>query len=125
MTLGKYYRPTWTLVISVMLVASGLGLLLVSPSITAAALICYGAGIGIASIARGTLPLAIFGAERYPIWIGRLARPTLVAGAVSPALAAVLLERAGPTITLFVLEGLALVNVSVALILLWFQKRQH
>jgi predicted MFS family arabinose efflux permease len=124
MALGKYYRPIWTLVISVMLVASGLGLLLVSPSITAAALICYGAGIGIASIARGTLPLAIFGAERYPIWMGRLASPTLIAGAVSPALAAVLLERDGPTITLSVLEGLAFVNVSVALILLWLQKRE-
>ncbi len=124
MALGKYYRPIWTLVISVMLVASGLGLLLVSPSITAAALICYGAGIGIASIARGTLPLAIFGAERYPIWMGRLASPTLIAGAVSPAIAAVLLERDGPTITLSVLEGLAFVNVSVALILLWLQKRE-
>src|SRR3954447_23799602 len=124
MALGKYYRPIWTLVTSVMLVASGLGLLLVSPSITAAALICYGAGIGIASIARGTLPLAIFGGERYPIWMGRLASPTLIAGAVSPALAAVLLERDGPTITLSVLEGLAFVNVSVALILLWLQKRE-
>ena len=123
MALGKYYRPIWTLVISVLLVASGLGLLLVSPSVTAAALICYGAGVGIASIARGTLPLAIFGAERYPIWMGRLASPTLIAGAVAPALAAVLLEQAGPTITLLVLEGLALVNVSVALMLLWLQKQ--
>jgi MFS family permease len=123
MALGKYYRPIWTLVISVLLVASGLGLLLASPHITAAALICYGAGVGIASIARGTLPLAIFGPERYPIWMGRLASPTLIAGAVAPALAAVLLEQAGPTITLLVLEGLALVNVSVALVLLWLQKQ--
>ena len=124
MALGKHYRPIWTLAISVLLVASGLGLLIISPSITVAALIFYGAGIGIASIARGTLPLAIFGAERYPIWVGRLAAPTLIAGAVSPALAAVLLERAGPTITLYMLEGLALVNVSVALVLFLFHGRE-
>ena len=119
MALGKHYHPVWTLVVSVVLVASGLGLLMISPSITAAALICYGAGAGIASIARGTLPLAIFGAAEYPIWIGRLAAPTLIAGAISPALAALLLDQAGAMVTLYVLEGFALVNVCVALLLLW------
>ena len=90
-----------------MLVASGLGLLVVAPPLTAAALICYGAGAGIASIiARGTLPLALFGADQYPIWLGRLAGPTLIAGAVSPALAAILLDRAGSMVTLQTLAAL-------------------
>ena len=31
----------------------------------AVALVLYGAGIGIESIARGTLPLALFGAKGY------------------------------------------------------------
>lgn len=117
MALGKRFHPIWTLIVSVLLVAGGLGLLATGAAPIAAALVCYGAGAGIASIARGTLPLVIFGADRYAIWMGRLAAPTLIAGAVSPALAAVLLDRAGPTVTLYVLSGLAIANVAVALAL--------
>jgi hypothetical protein len=72
-----------------------------------------------ASIARGTLPLAIFGPERYPIWVGRLAGPTLVAGAVSPAL-----DKAGASVTLYVLEGFALVNIGIELVL-WLATTRH
>lgn len=122
MALGKRFHPVWTLITSVLLVASGLGLLATSAAPVSAALICYGAGAGIASIARGTLPLVLFGADRYAIWMGRLAAPTLIAGAVSPALAAILLDRTGPTLTLYVLAGLALVNVIVALALLLFRE---
>ncbi|HEX2134669.1 MAG TPA: MFS transporter [Microvirga sp.] len=123
MVLGKHYHPVWTLLASVVLVAVGLGLLISSTSLTAVALVCYGSGAGVASIARGTLPLVIFGPDQYPLWVGRLAGPTLIAGAVSPALAAVLLDRAGAMITLYVLEGLALVNVIVAVLLYYAQGR--
>ena len=123
MVLGKHYHPIWTLLISVVLVATGVGLLISSISTTAVALVCYGSGAGVASIARGTLPLAIFGPDQYPVWVGRLAGPTLIAGAVSPALAAVLLDRAGAMITLYVLEGFALVNVSVAALLYYVYRR--
>jgi predicted MFS family arabinose efflux permease len=122
MVLGRHYHPIWTLVRSVVLVASGLGLLVVAPPLTAAALICYGAGTGIASIARGTLPLALFGADQYPTWLGRLAGPTLIAGAISPALAAILLDRAGSMVTLQTLAVLALVNIGVALLLCGFEE---
>jgi len=118
MILGKHYRPIYTLLISVVLVAVGVGLLAGSASILAPALIAYGAGIGIASIARGTLPLAVFGPERYAVWVGRLAGPALIAGAVSPTLAAALLDLAGTSATLYVLAVLALVNIGIAL-LLW------
>jgi len=96
--------------------------LVVAPPLTAAALICYGAGTGIASIARGTLPLALFGADQYPTWLGRLAGPTLIAGAISPALAAILLDRAGSMVTLQTLAVLALVNIGVALLLCGFEE---
>jgi hypothetical protein len=87
-----------------------------------AGLLAYGAGIGIASIARGSLPLAIFGSERYPIWVGRLAAPALISGAVAPVMAAVLLDRAGPAITLYVLLCFAVANIGVAL-MLWLLHR--
>ena len=119
MMFGKRYRPIHTLLISVVLVAAGIGLLASGAAMLALALVAYGAGVGIASIARGTLPLAVFGAERYAVWVGRLAAPALIAGAVSPTLAAGLLDLAGTTITLYVLEALALVNIGVA-VLLWY-----
>ena len=55
----------------------------------------YGAGNGICSIARGTVPLALFGAERYAPLLGRLARPGLVAQALAPPLGAYVLAHDG------------------------------
>src|SRR5262252_5432296 len=40
--------------------------------VVAPALALYGAGNGIGAVARGTVPLALFGAERYPVLMGRL-----------------------------------------------------
>ena len=122
MLFGNHYRPIHTLLMSVVLVAIGVGLLAAGISLIAAALVAYGAGVGISSIARGTLPLAIFGPERYAIWVGRLAAPALIAGAVSPALGALLLDHAGLAQTLYVLEALAVANVAVA-VLLWAAQR--
>jgi predicted MFS family arabinose efflux permease len=123
MILGKRYRSIHTLLISVVLVAAGLALLAAGQATVAAGLVAYGAGIGIASIARGTLPLSIFGPENYAIWVGRLAGPALVAGAVAPVLGAFLLDGAGPSITLYVLVGLALANIGIALVLWLVQGR--
>jgi hypothetical protein len=47
------------------------------------ALILYGAGNGLMSIARGSLPLAVFGPERYAVVMGTLARPALLAQAAA------------------------------------------
>ena len=83
----------------------------------AAALVVYGAGVGIESIARGTLPLALFGAGGYAVLMGRLAMPSLIAQAVSPSLGAVLMERFGSSPTLAVLCAAAMVNAMVAIAL--------
>ena len=83
MLIGRYHHPIWTLVASTVLVAAGLGLLWAGLPIMAVALALYGAGIGIESIARGTLPLALFGATGYATVIGRLAMPSLLAQAAS------------------------------------------
>ena len=65
-------------------------------------LVFYGAGIGIKSIARGTVPLALFGPERYPQMMGKLALPSLLAQALAPFAAAILIERGGPGVTLLI-----------------------
>jgi MFS family permease len=124
MLFGRHYRPIHTLLIAVVLVAAGVGLLAADIPMLALALVAYGAGVGIASIARGTLPLAVFGPERYAVWIGRLAGPALLAGAVAPTLAAGLLDLAGPAVMLYVLEAFALMNIGVVL-LLWSSVRRQ
>ena len=123
MLFGKHYRPIHTLLMSVVLVAIGVGLLAAGISLISVALVAYGAGVGISSIARGTLPLAIFGAKRYAIWVGRLAGPALLAGALSPTIAALLLDQAGVDLTVVVLAALAILNI-VAALLLWSVQRR-
>ena len=79
----------------------------------------YGAGIGLESIARGTLPLALFGPSGYAKLMGRLAMPSLIAQAAAPSVGALLLEHAGAHGVLAALSGLALINVALACGLGW------
>jgi hypothetical protein len=87
----------------------------------AVALIAYGAGNGIWSIARGTLPLTLFGPQGYAVLMGRLAMPSLIAQALAPSAGAVLLQRYGQA-TLAALAGLALLNL-VGVAALWVLAR--
>ena len=104
-------HPIWSLLASTILVAIGLGMLVGAPGIAGAGLVLYGAGSGIRSIARGTVPLALFGREGYAVLMGKLAMPALLAQAAAPFLGAVLLEQVGTTATLAVLCSGAVVNI--------------
>jgi hypothetical protein len=110
---GRHYHPIWTMVASCALMAIGLLLLLVDLPIVALAILLYGSGYGIMWIARGTLPLALFGPQRYARLIGRLALPALVAQALAPSAGAVLLEHTSPAFTIAVLAVCAIVNVAL------------
>ena len=77
----------------------------------ALALILYGAGNGVFSIAKGTLPLAQFGSQRYAPLVGKLARPSLIAQALAPTLGALLLEKVGSSATYAALILLVTINV--------------
>lgn len=117
------HHPLWSLAAAMVLIAAGLVLLWAGYASAAVALVLYGAGNGVYSIARGTLPLALFGPARYASLMGRLARPALVAQALAPFLGAFLLARAGPGATIALLAILALINVGLvaALSLLRYQ----
>lgn len=109
------YHPLWTLIAAMVLVALGIAMLAAGLPVVGLALVLYGAGNGIYSIARGTVPLALFGPERYAPLVGRLARPGLVAQALAPSLGAVVLTYAGTDATYAVLTVVALANVALAL----------
>ncbi len=120
---GRKHHPVWSMVVSSVLVAIGLGMLVGAPGIAALGIVLYGGGSGIRSIARGTVPLALFGKQGYASLMGRLAMPTLVAQAASPMIGAWLLDGFGADVTLGVLCAGAAVNILLALALLPFARR--
>lgn len=118
MAIGKRLPAIATLGFAVVLVAAGVLALASGVSVLALALILYGAGNGIWSIARGAVPLTLFGPDRFPVMMGRLAMPTLVAQSLAPPASAALLEQAGAGPLTALVAGAAAVNV-VLVGLLW------
>lgn len=124
MATGARYPAIWTLLSATALVAAGVvGMQAGLPM--AAALVIYGAGNGIWSIARGAVPLALYGADRYPLVMGRLARPALLASAVAPSLGAVSIDRLGADATFAVLAVLSAVPVICAALLVQITRRSR
>ncbi len=107
------HHPLWTLTAALILVALGLVLLALGLPGVGVWLVLYGGGNGVYSIARGTVPLALFGAERYPLLVGRLARPGLVAQALAPPAGAAVLTHAGPEVLWWLLLTLSLANLGL------------
>jgi MFS family permease len=108
---GQHYHPIWTMVGSCLLMLGGLSLLLGGFPVLALVIVIYGAGYGIMWVARGTLPLALFGSERYATLIGRLAFPALIVQALAPSAVALLIERQGADTTMMTLTSFAALNV--------------
>jgi len=63
--------------------------------------ILHGAGGGILTIARGTVPLAIFGAENYGYRLGLLGVPTRAATAAAPLLFGILIDKFAAGVLVF------------------------
>jgi len=116
---GSHYHPIWTMIASCTLMAIGLLLLLGAVPALILTILFYGAGYGISWIGRGTLPLALFGAVRFPRLMGKLAFPSLIIQAAAPSAGALLIEAKGSDTTIAVLTVLALINV-VLIGLLWW-----
>ena len=112
LAIARHHHPIWTKLASAIFVAVGLSALWTGAPVIPAALGFYGAGIGLESIARGTLPLALFGPAGYAALMGRLAMPSLLAQAAAPSV--------GAHGTLAVLASAAAINVVLAVVLSLF-----
>ena len=77
----------------------------------------HGAGNGILTIARGTLPLAFFGAAGYGLRTGLLAAPARILQGGAPSLFGLVLDRAGPFAALLLTGTLTSLSL-LALVLL-------
>ena len=85
------------------------------PAITAFAIL-HGAGNGLLTIAKGTLPLAIFGPVGYGLRSGVLGAPARAAQAGAPLIFGLLLDRMGVGV-LVISAGLSL-SALLALLML-------
>lgn len=119
---GNKYHPVWTLIVGCVLMAIALVMLYGGVPALILIIVIFGSGFGISWVARGTVPLALFGAARYPQMIGRLALPSLIVQAIAPTVGAWLIERIGADSTIGLLTVFALINV-VLVGMLWAVSR--
>jgi MFS family permease len=121
---GQRTHPVWESMLSAMFVSLGLGLLMTRHDAVVPALVIYGGGIGLRSIVRGTLPLAMFGPAGYARLIGRLAFPMLLAQAAGPSVGAIVLADFGGRALLAVLFLIAIATLVFSVALLPFARRR-
>jgi MFS family permease len=122
---GARYHPIWTMVASATLVSCGALLFFAGPAAFAAAIAIYAAGNGIGSIAKGTLPLALFGPARYPALAGKLALPVLAAMSLAPYVGAWSYQAGGVEATLTLLAAVAATNLALVAGLFWLTRERR
>ncbi len=77
----------------------------------------YGAGNGILTITRGTLPLVLFDHRTYGALVGRLLVPSFLLSAVAPLGFALVIERLGDASALVLSILIALTTLAAAIVL--------
>jgi len=77
----------------------------------------YGAGNGIVTITRGTLPLVLFDPRSYGSLVGRLLVPSFLLSAGAPLAYAAIIDRFGYAAALHVSTGLACAMLLAAIVL--------
>jgi hypothetical protein len=91
---------------------AGFGLMAIaglSLPVAAAFMVMFGMANGLITIARGTVPLALFGASGYGALLGRIAGPFLLMQAIAPLVLALVVEHGSDRAVLTVVAALALI----------------
>lgn len=108
LSFGRAVHPLWSARFAVGLLVAAFALLATlhfGGAVAAAFTVMYGMANGLMTVARGTVPLALFGAAGYGQLVGRIARPCMVVQAAAPVALSFVGERATDGV------GLALVAV--------------
>jgi hypothetical protein len=93
------------------------GLLALGPGIvllSLLAVITFGGGNGLMTIARGTVPLTLLGSINQGMHLGLIARPVLIAQAVAPMVCAYILVQLGPNWLIWIMAGILGIGALVA-----------
>jgi MFS family permease len=115
--LMRAFHPVWSGRIAAIMHPIGAAMLgLFGPAGIALFALAHGAGNGMITIAKGTMPLAIFGPGGYGLRVGLLSAPARVALSAAPFLFGVLLDEVGAAAVLLTV-GLSLAAVGALLLL--------
>jgi MFS family permease len=96
LTFARHLHPLWIARFSLGLLVAAFALIALTPFsalVASAFAVMYGMANGLMTIARGTVPLALFGAGGYGLLVGRIGGPFLVVQAVAPVVLAYVAER--------------------------------
>ncbi len=107
---ARHVHPLWVARFSVGLLVVAFALLMLlhfSALLAACFAMMYGMANGLMTIARGTVPLALFGAGGYGRLMGRIGGPYLVVQAVAPVCLSYVAERASDRAALAVVAAFA------------------
>ncbi|MBX3597923.1 MAG: MFS transporter [Rhizobiaceae bacterium] len=124
LVLGHRHHPIWTYLAAVTGCAVGVTLFALDFPILSIAIVTFSAGNGVYSIVRGSLPLALFGPQKFATIIGMLARPGYIAYALAPSVGALLIETMGADSTLKCLSVAMILNVVLVAVLASMVRRR-
>jgi MFS family permease len=111
--LGRKFKTVHIGLVAIGLLPLALTIFAVGGFGVAAALafaILYGMSNGLVTIARGAVPLALFGSKGYGLVLGTIAAPNLMLNALAPMLFSILLDRSGPQAGLLIALAIATVS---------------
>jgi Major Facilitator Superfamily len=109
---ARNLHPLWTARFAIVLLVAAFALLAALPfsaAVAAAFAVMFGIANGLMTIARGTVPLALFGAAGYGLLVGRIGGPFLVVQALAPVVLTYIAERASDGAGLTVVAAFAVV----------------
>jgi predicted MFS family arabinose efflux permease len=124
---GRHWHPIWTMLSSTLLYFSSCVLLLFKFPFAVVPLVLYGGGLGLRSVARGTLTHALTKGAGYAQLLGRIATVSLCVQAATPWIGARLIEDAGMFGTLLCLSAVACANIicDALIFLSWRKGERH
>jgi MFS family permease len=114
LSFGRRQHPLFIARLAVGLLVAAFALIALLPfsvSVAAGFAAMYGVANGLMTIARGTVPLALFGAAGYGRLVGRIGGPFLVVQAVAPVVLAYVAERASDSTALALVAAFAVVSL--------------
>ena len=114
LTLARGLKPLAIARCAIALLVAGFVLLAIAPfsaMVAAIFAVMFGMANGLITIARGTVPLSLFGTSGYGRLVGRIGGPFLVVQAVAPVALAYVIERASDVAGLALVAAFAVVSL--------------
>ncbi len=114
LSFGGNLHPLTIARFAVALILSGFALLAIfgfALPVAIAFAMMFGAANGLMTIARGAVPLSLFGYTGYGRVLGRIAKPFQMMQAIAPLALAFVVERAGDPVALAVTAGFAVASL--------------